>query len=117
MNNMRKNGYVGVLEAESLSGENVSVHFSEWWNGEGLDFTIEYGNRKTGVITLSSDEMHLMVTAMVATGMVDLVEIESAANRLVTESKARADLLTKITPDTISQAEAMIHQPIKGRYR
>lgn len=117
MNNMRKNGYVGVLETESLSGENVSVHFSEWWNGEGLDFTIEYGNRKTGVITLSLDEMRLMVTAMVATGMVDLEEIQNAVDRLVAESKASSDLINRITPETIQQAEEMIHQPIKGRYR
>ena len=92
MNNMRSNGQVGVLEDTQFDSK-IYVHFSEWWNGEGLDFDIESKGEEKRRIALHIDEMRLLVTAMVATGMVDLNEIVHAADKLQAESKARADFI------------------------
>lgn len=91
MNNMRKNGVVGVLENQSFD-VSTNVHFSEWWNGEGLDFEVSHG-KETKRFSLHIDEMHLLATAMNACGMIDLDEIEKATDRLVAESKARHEYI------------------------
>lgn len=91
MNNLRKNGFVGVLESRSFD-VSTNVHFSEWWNGEGLDFEISH-DKETKKFSLHMDEMHMLVTAMVACGMVDLDEVEKASDRLAAESKAKQDYI------------------------
>ena len=40
MKNLRTNGFIGIYEdADSLNP--VSLHFSEWWSGEGADFAFD----------------------------------------------------------------------------
>lgn len=86
MNNMRKNGMVGIIENQSFDTATV-VHFSEWWNGEGLDFEVSHG-KESKKFSLHIDEMHCLVTAMNACGMIDLDQIEISTDRLVAESRA-----------------------------
>jgi len=70
MKHLRTNGQVGIIEYEQF-GKDVkgNLHFSEWWDGEGLDFTFDEGKAS---ISLSIEEIEAVVTASIATGMVDL---------------------------------------------
>ena len=38
MNDLRRSGIVGIIEVDGL--QPTSLHFAEWWNGEGFDVTI-----------------------------------------------------------------------------
>ena len=41
MKNIRRNSLSGIVETESFGEKNVSLHFAEWWSGEGVDFTFD----------------------------------------------------------------------------
>ena len=87
-NDLRKNGMVGVIAYEVLSsdGEN-SIHFSEWWNGEGLDITLERSGQLDTKISLHMDDMAALVTAFIATGMVSIKECKERAKELIKQSE------------------------------
>lgn len=70
MSDIRRNGIVGVIEVDGLS--KVSLHFSEWWNGEGMDFQFNDEDKR---ISLHIDELRALATAALATGFIDLDEI------------------------------------------
>lgn len=88
MNNIRKNGIVGVIEEEGLV--KVNLHFSEWWNGEGLDFNFDDKR-----FELHIDEIGALVTAAVITGMVDVQECVAKATAIKLESERRQAELEK----------------------
>ena len=91
MNNMRKNGMVGVLENTDFD-TTTTVHFSEWWNGEGLDFEVSHG-KETKKLSLHMNEMHSLVTAMVATGMIDLDQIMISVYDLKESSRVKEEII------------------------
>ena len=37
---MRRNAMSSVVAWNDMAGKEQSCHASEWWNGEGVDFTI-----------------------------------------------------------------------------
>lgn len=78
--NIRKNSITGLIETDNLT--KVSLHFSEWWNGEGLDF--DFGDKR---IALHSDELHAMFLAAYASGFVDLESVMVEAKELRMESE------------------------------
>lgn len=86
--NVRKTGTVGIIEDSSLHGP-VSVHFSEWWNGEGMDYTIEH-NKETKKFDLHLDEMRLLVTAAIVGGQIDIEECVREAANVEIESNLRS---------------------------
>lgn len=81
--NIRKNSITGLIETDNLT--KVSMTFSEWWNGEGLDF--DFGDKR---IELHSDELHAMFVAAAASGFVDWEEVMVDAKDLRLESEERA---------------------------
>jgi len=80
--NMRKDVVCGLIEGEDI-GTPVSVLFTEWWNGEGLDFEFERGKQGEVKFGLTITEMEHMVAAMLVSGFIDMDEV----NRIVSEVK------------------------------
>jgi hypothetical protein len=91
MNNVRKDGVVGVIEGDDADGGS-SIHFSEWWNGEGLDFTFD-DDRK---ISLHGDTIHNMVVAAIAAGYIDIKECKREAKEILEASKRRSDAIERM---------------------
>lgn len=77
---LRKNGISGIIETECT--EKVKLHFSEWWNGEGMDFTFTVKKQPDKTFSLSLEEMAALVSAAMAVGMIDMEEIDENVQRL-----------------------------------
>ena len=41
-NDLRRNGIVGIIDVDGL--QPTSLHFAEWWNGEGFDVSFDDGD-------------------------------------------------------------------------
>lgn len=78
---IRKDSFVGMTHVND--DPNTGVHFSEWWSGEGLDITIHRKSQPDIMIGLHLDEIAAVVTAALATRMVDLEECENRANEML----------------------------------
>ncbi len=87
MKNIRRNSITGIVETTGLT--DVSLIFSEWWNGEGVDFTFDDKMR----ISLHLDEIRALFVAMVATEMVDLDEVINDAYDMRRDSAERERLI------------------------
>ena len=74
---LRRNSATGVIE-----DDNVKFHFSEWWNGEGLDFTFTRGKKEL-YFNLNMHEIAALVSACHALGMFDLDEVIENAETLL----------------------------------
>lgn len=81
---IRHNNMAGVYREED-DMTNVDIHFAEWWNGEGLDFTLTDGKR----ISLSTDELKALAVIAIATKMVDIKDCLSAAEEMLKQSAQR----------------------------
>ena len=90
--NIRYNGVVGVVEYRGLV--TGSLHFAEWWNGEGLDYEINSSAGDTRRIQLHFDELHAMIVAAIATGSIDIRAAAREARTLKADSLARAKSIT-----------------------
>ena len=64
---IRRNSVVGIIEDQD-DFPPYSIHFSEWWNGEGLDFTLT----DESTVRLHDTELSAIVTVAIATGFVDI---------------------------------------------
>lgn len=89
MNDIRRNSITGVIETEGLT--KVNLHFSEWWNGEGMDF--DFDDKKKFCLHL--DEMHALAVALVATGYIDVEAVQQEADELNSAAKRRQDSIRK----------------------
>ena len=87
MNNINRNATVGIIDCGNHESDNY-LHFAEWWSGEGLDFELTSG-KKTQRFQLHIDEMTALVTAAIATGMVDVDDCVSRAKELNEKSEAK----------------------------
>lgn len=85
--NIRYNSVSGLYETESTTGK-IVTHFSEWWNGEGLDFTIT-GDAEDKSIGLHIEEMHHIAVIANALGFIDLDEVKRDSDELNDMSKKR----------------------------
>ena len=85
MKNIRRNSLSGIVEIDSFGEKDVSLHFNEWWNGEGVDFTFD----EKKFIHLHLDEIHALFVAMVATEMVDLDSVMNDAYDMRRETADR----------------------------
>lgn len=86
MNNMR-NGFIGIYEVDGLD-EQSSIHFNEWWNGEGMDFHIQ-SSKKDERVSLTLDELRAIAVIAHAVGMIELDGIEQEAKELLSDSIER----------------------------
>lgn len=87
---VRDNGMVGVLELEGLAG--TSIHFSEWWNGEGIDVLINDTQR----LSLHMDDIEGLVTIALALQYVDLEHVQEQATQLLKISRERKEKIEGI---------------------
>lgn len=89
MIDMHKHGVVGIYESDESDLTPISLHFSEWWNGEGMTFDFKDQQH----IDLHSDELQAMFTIAIAAGMVDVDRCTGDANHLLEQTEKReADL-------------------------
>lgn len=87
---VRKNSTTGIIE-----NEYVKFHFSEWWNGEGMDCTFTKGAddsltaEVTGRTVHSFDmhELHVLVASALYMGLIDMEMVNGTVRIL--ERKAR----------------------------
>jgi hypothetical protein len=97
VDDIRKNGMIGLIEYNTISSDKqLHVHFSEWWNGEGLDFTLETGKTEDK-ISLHMDTMSSMVVAMIASGMIDVDHCKDKADKLLKLSEKRKRMMDKLS--------------------
>lgn len=91
MNDIRRNGIIGLIEYETPSANynQQYCHFSEWWNGEGIDFTFSDKNGERR-ISLHLDDITALVTAAIASDFVDIDYCNNKAAELNASSKKRA---------------------------
>ena len=92
--NIRKDCTVGVLEDEFLDIKH-SLHFSEWWNGEGLDLCFDDNNR----VSLHANQLRLLVTALYLTKYVDFDECKENANFVAAKSAERERKIIQMRND------------------
>lgn len=83
MKDIRKDSISGIIEEEGLT--NTSIHFSEWWNGEGIDFLIN----DTKHISLHMEEIKLIMIAAIASNMINTKECKEEARLLKLSGKER----------------------------
>lgn len=87
MSDFRKNGIVGIIEQDS-----VQLHFSEWWNGEGADFTFTR-SKKDKIYSFHLDELHAIMVASKLMDMIDFDEIQKDVDHILKENKQREETL------------------------
>jgi hypothetical protein len=83
MKNFRNNSITGIYESEGLS--KVNLHFSEWWNGEGMDFTFD----EKSPISLHSEEIRALMVSAIVTDMVDIGSVMEDVAEMKRETKER----------------------------
>jgi hypothetical protein len=83
MKNFRNNSISGIYESEGLS--RISLHFNEWWNGEGMDFTFD----EKKPISLHMEEIHAMMVSALVIGLVDIGSVMEDVAEMKQETKER----------------------------
>ena len=83
MKNFRENSITGIYESEGLS--RISLHFNEWWNGEGMDFTFD----EKKPISLHMEEIHAMMVSALVIGLVDIGRVMEDVAEMKRETKER----------------------------
>ncbi len=83
MMDMRRNGLVGIIEKDGL--QPTSMHFAEWWNGEGFDVCFDDIDN----IKLHQTQLHALMVLALATEYVSLEEVQEDVTNLLNESKKR----------------------------
>lgn len=97
MNSIRKDTISGLIEYTDMGSDvNHYLHFSEWTNGEGMDFVIDHMERNERSISLSLDDIAALVTACIASGFVDVKECKQAAKEMNAASKKREEIMEEI---------------------
>lgn len=78
---MRSNSFTGFVEDKF---EEFDMHFTEFWSGEGLDFTLKIGkNSRQQSFYLTSNALTWVAAAALATGMIELPEVKEKAEQLL----------------------------------
>ena len=90
MKNIRRNSITGIIESQGLT--EVSLHFSEWWNGEGMDFNFD--DKK--FMSLHSEELSAIMVAALAAEMVDIGSIMEEVVEMKADSKRREQELERM---------------------
>lgn len=76
---VRKDTVSGIIEMSDLF--NVNCHFSEWWNGEGVDFTFTEGDKEE-TVRLDMAKFHCIVAVASYLGMVSKEDIRDTVGKL-----------------------------------
>jgi hypothetical protein len=95
MKNFRNDSITGIYESEGLS--RVNLHFSEWWNGEGMDFTFD----EKKPISLHMEEIHALMVSAIVTGMVDIGMVMEDVSEMKRETKERKAAIEAIRRNNV----------------
>ena len=87
LNDLRRNGIVGIIDVDGL--QPTSLHFAEWWNGEGCDYTFNHGEKDERHVSLHMDDLEALVTAAIAGGFIDIDTCKEKAEELERASEER----------------------------
>jgi len=79
---IRFDSITGFLE-DNTGLSPVSLHFSEWWNGEGLDFIFSSSDKSEKQISLHLNEIKNLAIAALAAGYLDLEEVKEGSEKLL----------------------------------
>ena len=90
MKNIRRNSITGIVEHKGLT--DVSLHFSEWWNGEGMDFTFDENKS----ISLHGEELHALIVAAMASEYIDMDSVKEDVDWMILESRRREKEIEEI---------------------
>lgn len=89
MSEIRHDGTVGLIEYEAWGADKkYYLHFSEWWNGEGMDYTFSIGNDERK-ISLHIDDIHTLVVSAIASDFVNIEKCIKQAEELKRTSEER----------------------------
>ena len=80
MNDIRDNGIVGVVQVGD--DDKDYIHFSEWWNGEGLDISFNTDLNKYTKLSLHIDELHALAVTMVISKYINIEDVEEDVKRI-----------------------------------
>jgi hypothetical protein len=80
--NFRKNALVGIIEKDDFS-----IHVSEWWNGEGLDFSIDVKGSPPKIISLHSEELESLVILAAAMKFIDFDYIKYESDGVIEKTE------------------------------
>lgn len=93
MNTFRSNGIIGEYEIDNLL-EVSSIHFSEWNNGEGLDFVLSNSESvEIQKFSLSIEQLNALAVIGHAIGYIEMGEVICEAERYKKESKDREKII------------------------
>lgn len=95
------------VRSDTISGiiqtAEIDLHFSEWWSGDGIDFSFSKGDpgslthhTATVNISLSMAEIMGLVTAAVYCGMVDMEEVEDNVDKLKKAISKREETIKRL---------------------
>ena len=87
MNDIRNNGIVGVVQVGD--DDKDFIHFSEWWNGDGLDICLNTYSNKDIKLSLHIDELHALAVAMVISKYINIEDVEEEVERTIEDIKKR----------------------------
>lgn len=87
MNDIRDNGIVGIVQVGDDG--NDCIHFSEWWNGEGLDICFNTDLNKDIKLSLHINELHALAVAMVISKYINIKDVEEEVERTIEDIKKR----------------------------
>lgn len=99
---VRKNSTTGVIE-----NDYVKFHFSEWWNGEGMDCTFTKGAddslsaEVTGreVHSFDMHELHVLMASALYMRLVDMEEVDGTVRLLEESVERKKRLMSKVRKD------------------
>lgn len=95
---LRTNSMTAVIQ----TNDNTGIHATEWWNGEGIDFTFDFkenSNILTKRIELHIDEIADLVTIAIAMGYVDIKECTKNAKKMQKENAKSQKTIKKLSSE------------------
>lgn len=87
MNDIRANGIVGIVQVGD--DDKDFIHFSEWWNGEGLDIYFNTDLNKDIKLSLHIDELHALAVAMVISKYINIEDVTKEVEQTIEDIKKR----------------------------
>lgn len=100
MSDIRDNAIVGMIDFEDALVP-TSLHFSEWWNGEGMD--VNFTNESNKTISLHSDEIEVLVVAAKIVGLIDFKSIKKRVKQVQKETQERKQHLKNVRDEILGR--------------
>ena len=100
MSDIRDNAIVGMISLEDALVP-TSLHFSEWWNGEGMD--VNFTNESNKTISLHSDEIEALVVAAKIVGLINFKSIKRRVKQVQKETQERKQHLKNVRDEILGR--------------